>query len=108
MQPQRMSPMHASRYTCFIALAFIAAAVVHPTFADTQTLPNLKAGDPAPQLKVEKFIKGEPIAQFEPGHIYVLEFWSTFCGPCIQSIPELSRIQRKFSDKGVTVCGVDI
>jgi thiol-disulfide isomerase/thioredoxin len=68
----------------------------------------LKAGDPAPALSVEKFLKGAPVTGFEKGRVYVLEFWATWCGPCIAQMPHLSEIQKEYKDKGVTVVGINV
>jgi thiol-disulfide isomerase/thioredoxin len=38
-----------------------------------------------------------------PGHIYVLEFWATRCGPCRQSIPHLNEIHELFGDLAAIV-----
>ena len=54
----------------------------------------LAVGSDAPKLSVEKFMKGDGIASFEPGKVYVLEFWATWCGPCIRAMPHLSQLQR--------------
>ncbi|MFM7297514.1 MAG: TlpA family protein disulfide reductase, partial [Planctomycetota bacterium] len=51
---------------------------------------GLGVGDPAPRLRVGSWLKGEPIAGFEAGRVYVVEFWSTWCLPCEKSIPLLS------------------
>ncbi|KAI7818820.1 thioredoxin-like protein [Gamsiella multidivaricata] len=37
--------------------------------------------------------------------VVVLEFWATWCGPCLQSIPHLSELQRKYKDVDVTIVG---
>ena len=76
--------------------------------ASKQPAPSLKAGDPAPAFKVHSILKGAEFAAFESGKIYVVEFWSTWCGPCIASIPHLSKLQAKFADKGVRIVGVNI
>ncbi len=69
---------------------------------------KLAVGDKAPALKVEKFIKGEPITGFEKGHVYVVEFWATWCGPCKVQFPHLSKLQKEYKDKGVTIIGTNI
>ena len=68
----------------------------------------LKAGDRAPEFKVEKFIKGEPITGFEKGHVYVVEFWATWCGPCIRAFPHLTDLQKEYKDQGVTFIGTNV
>ncbi|RYG47047.1 TlpA family protein disulfide reductase, partial [bacterium] len=68
---------------------------------------GLTVGDKAPALKVAKWVKGEPIAAFEPGKVYVVEFWATWCGPCKVSIPHLSELAKKYKDK-VAFTGVAV
>ncbi|MDH2357908.1 TlpA family protein disulfide reductase, partial [Bradyrhizobium sp. SSUT112] len=31
---------------------------------------------PAPSLKVENWLRGEPLTNFEPGKLYIVEFWA--------------------------------
>ncbi|MFZ9913958.1 MAG: TlpA family protein disulfide reductase [Phycisphaerales bacterium] len=40
------------------------------------------------------------------GQIVVLDFWATWCGPCIKKIPEINALQKKYADKGVVFIGV--
>ncbi|NOT29887.1 MAG: redoxin family protein, partial [Planctomycetes bacterium] len=68
----------------------------------------LKPGMPAPEFRVESFLKGKPFTAFEKGRIYIVEFWATWCGPCVMSMPHLSELQREYSDKHVTICGVNV
>jgi thiol-disulfide isomerase/thioredoxin len=65
----------------------------------------LTLGDPAPALAVSKFVKGEPVARLEPGKVYVVEFWATWCGPCRETIPHLTALQKEHKD--AVIIGVD-
>ncbi len=67
---------------------------------------ELNPGDPAPELKVGKYLKGEPVARFEPGRVYVVEFWATWCGPCVAGVPKLTELQKKYPDITVIAVGV--
>ena len=64
-------------------------------------------GDAAPPLKVVKWLKGTPIEQFEPGKVYVLEFWATWCGPCKAAMPHVSELAKEYAGK-ITFIGVDV
>ncbi len=66
---------------------------------------TLKVGDPPPTLKVTKWLQGTEIKSFEKGKVYVVEFWATWCGPCIVMMPHLSNLQREYADRGVTIVG---
>ena len=72
----------------------------------SEHVPTLAVGDPAPPLQIDHWLRGEPVESFEPGHIYVVDFWATWCGSCISGFPELAELQRDFADRGVTVIAV--
>lgn len=68
--------------------------------------PSLKPGDPAPELSIAEWIKGKPVKAFERGKAYVVEFWATWCPPCIRGMPHLSEVQKEWGPKGLTVISV--
>jgi len=69
---------------------------------------KLAPGAPAPLLTDIEMLKGEAPGEWQPGHVYVLDFWATWCAPCIDSIPHMSSIQRRFADQNVHVIGTAI
>jgi thiol-disulfide isomerase/thioredoxin len=86
--------------TCLAALTIVLAL-------------NFKAhalgvGDPAPKLSQGKYVQGDAVKEFEKGKVYVMEFWATWCGPCIAAIPHVSELQKKHADKGLIVIGQNV
>lgn len=47
------------------------------------------------------------LAQYR-GKIMVVNFWATWCAPCVEEIPELSRLQSEFSARNVQFVGIGI
>jgi thiol-disulfide isomerase/thioredoxin len=81
-----------------VAVLFIIAAPVLAT----------ELGDPAPPLKVKEWVKGKPV-DLKAGkgkNIYVIEFWATWCLPCIKGMPHLTELQEKYKDKGLVIVSV--
>lgn len=70
--------------------------------------PELNIGDDAPDLSVTEFVKGAPVDGFEDGKVYLIDFWATWCGPCIRAMPHVSDLQDEYSGDGLQVIGVDI
>lgn len=92
----------------FIFVALLAACVISVSaFAAGSDPTSLKLGDQAPELEVT-FVKGAPVtlAEGKGANVYVVEFWATWCGPCLTSIPHLTELQKKYGDEGLVVIGV--
>ncbi|XZE55371.1 redoxin domain-containing protein [Planctomycetaceae bacterium SH139] len=77
--------------------------------APTEGKPQpLGIGSLAPAIDVEHWISAdaEPVTQFTEGNVYVIEFWATWCPPCIASMPHLAEVQEKYRDQGVRLISV--
>ncbi|MGO8672401.1 MAG: TlpA family protein disulfide reductase [Capsulimonadaceae bacterium] len=40
------------------------------------------------------------------GHVVVVNFWATWCGPCVEEFPDLVRLQHRYRSKGLVVMAV--
>ena len=86
----------------------LASLLVVAPLASAGDAPTLKPGDPAPVLKDVNWLQGKPVANWEPGNVYVLDFWATWCPPCKKSIPDIDKLADKHADDNVHVIGVAI
>jgi len=68
---------------------------------------ELMVGDPAPKIAVAEWVQGQPVQSFEPGKIYVVEFWATWCGPCRVAIPHMNELSKEYAGK-VQFVGVSV
>jgi thiol-disulfide isomerase/thioredoxin len=76
-------------------------------FLLTATLALAAGGAPTPKLQGELDAKGlEKRIEAEKGNVVLLNFWATWCVPCREEFPDLVRLQKALSAKGLRVIGV--
>ncbi len=62
---------------------------------------------PAPAI-VGETLEGEALALEDVEGAVVVNFWASWCGPCVKEAPELANVSRAYADSGVTVLGVNV
>lgn len=68
----------------------------------------VRIGMDAPMFNVADF-QGKPVDLSKyKGSIVVLDFWATWCDPCIREFPKLKNVYSKFKDKGVQFIGISL
>ena len=94
----------------FIRLPVILTVFLSLTFfgCSSQTETENKNPIDAPDFTLDS-VTGENITLSDfKGKVVLVDFWATWCGPCLQTIPELVRLHENYSDKGLVLLGVSM
>jgi cytochrome c biogenesis protein CcmG/thiol:disulfide interchange protein DsbE len=89
-------------------LIAVCLALLVWVIADTFPERVVAAGDSAPSFSITTDA-GRTITRSDfGGKLLVLNFWATWCPPCLQELPSLDQFQKTFANSGVVVLGVSV
>ncbi|MHB1557537.1 MAG: TlpA family protein disulfide reductase [Isosphaeraceae bacterium] len=67
-----------------------------------------RLGKPAPAI-VATDVDGKPVSLAElKGRVVLVEFWATWCPPCVAAIPGLEELERRYHDRGLVILGINV
>jgi len=95
---RRAAQFLSSLIACLLLLAFSAC------YSGSRP-PRI--GSNAPEFTVQDAQNKITLSQYR-GQVVVLNFWATWCPPCVEEMPSLVEMQRHMKAKGVTVVAVSI
>ena len=100
--------MARNKWVQLTILAVIIAAGAFTIGANLSKTPAPKVGETAPNFS----LYGLDGAAYELndfiGHPVVLNFWGSFCEPCVREMPLLQKKYEKYRDQGLVVLGVNL
>ncbi len=68
---------------------------------------NSMVGGIAPDFKVEDLSgKTVQLSEFRNNNYVLLDFWASWCGPCIKEIPKMKKIHSQYKEKGLVIIGI--
>lgn len=66
-------------------------------------------GRPAPHCELTSLDRSEPYdLQQLRGRVLYVDFWASWCAPCVEAFPFLNRLQREFGERGLQVLGINV
>jgi peroxiredoxin len=88
-------------------LVVLFAAFLY-TISDVMEQRVVEAGDTAPKFTI-KTENGQQIGRSEfPGKLLMVNFWATWCPPCVEEMPSLNQFAQTMGPQGVTVLGISV
>lgn len=63
-------------------------------------------GQPMPGFELEDWRNGELTLDDLRGHIVLVDFWATWCAPCLVTVPERNQMQADYAGRGVVILGI--
>ncbi|MDX6696114.1 MAG: hypothetical protein QOF02_3717 [Blastocatellia bacterium] len=64
-------------------------------------------GELAPEITISKWIGQSPVTLAAlRGRVVLLDFWATWCGPCLAAFPHLVEWHEKYNERGLVIIGV--
>jgi thiol-disulfide isomerase/thioredoxin len=67
---------------------------------------SLLLGKPMPPLDLSQWENGQVNAEEMQGKVVLIDFWATWCGPCLEAVPHNNELFEKYHDKGLEMIGV--
>ncbi len=66
-------------------------------------------GKPAPKVKLKLLDGGDfQLEDHRDKEIVMMDFWATWCGPCVQELPILADVAKAYKDKGVVFRAINL
>ena len=94
--------------TLFVMLLALPPADAAPAAPPFKVPVKLKVGDPAP-LFAKTDLQGRPFElKAQRGKIVLVDFWASWCPPCLIAIPHLGQLQKQYGPRGLQVVGISM
>ncbi len=87
----------------------VLASVLFAVAVAAQAPQSPAVGTPAPAITVADWLHWEgapPTLESCKGKVVMLEFWGTWCGPCVRAMPAIQKLHDRYKDRGLVVLAI--
>lgn len=102
-----------SAFFAVLSLAALSSAALSPPPVGAQDFsgappPPLAVGTRAPAFSTTT-LGGKPLTlRSLRGHVVLLDYWATWCGPCRMATPTMQALNRQYARRGLRVVGMSV
>lgn len=95
-----------------VAAVAVFAAVLNrgtpATAPNAAAAPNAYVGRPAPEFTLPD-LDGKPVSLSSlKGRVVVLDLWATWCPPCVEELPAITAVAKRYADRGVAFHAINL
>jgi thiol-disulfide isomerase/thioredoxin len=91
-----------------LSTSFLLRAAAGLALAAAATLAAAVPSGNAPDFTLHALSGPNLRLQEQRGHVVMVNFWATWCGPCRQEMPQLDKLYQKYRSAGFVLLGVNV
>ncbi len=99
----RRAPARGGRFVTGLLVALLLAAIAYLGVREAQHHALVHKGTVAPSFQLARYAGGRLALDDLRGKVVMLDFWATWCPPCIAEMPSLVKLAQEFEPRGLVL-----
>lgn len=104
--PNRQTAINESLMKALLLLVLLALPNFLLGQANLAKQQSELIGSEIDEIELTDYLQNQPVDKDFNGKFKVLEFWASWCKPCLKAVPHMNRLQRKFKDQNIVFLSV--